>query len=58
MFIFSERLQEFKWSFQDETNDNIKSYKKRGLHPLFRNIFLQKPQEGGQIDPTAFLGLR
>ena len=41
---------------KDVTYDNIKSYKKAGFHPLFRRYIFRKTT-GGQIDPSAFLGL-
>ena len=58
IFISSETFEEFQGTFQerckDVTYDNIKSHKKRGLHPLPRRYIVGKTFGGlGQIDPTA-----
>ena len=50
----SEWLHEFQWNYQGDC-DNIKSYKKSGLHSLsLENTILEKPQ-GGSTWPCPSL---
>ena len=52
IFIFSERLGEFQWNFQEK----CKVTKNHGFTLSLQNTILEKPPGGGgQIDPPATL---